>query len=165
MGGFHFPLSSLAIFHQVWSFGILLSEIVTFGAKPYPGISNSELYALLDQGYRMPHSNLGYASTTLYSIMCSCWSEVPEERPRFDSLVNMYPNFDIGLVHLSRISERATPPHTLGTTHICLVLHMRPYMLGTLLHLHMRLRHALLRARGHRRLIGACNPMVCPMHV
>ena len=68
---------------------ILLSEIVTFGAKPYPGIANSELFALLEQGYRMPHSNLAYASTTLYSIMCSCWDEVPEERPRFDSLVSM----------------------------------------------------------------------------
>lgn len=35
---------------DVWSFGVILAEIVTFGAKPYPGIANEDLLALLDGG-------------------------------------------------------------------------------------------------------------------
>ena len=69
---------------DVWSFGVLLWEIITYGSTPYPGMSNSQVREHLHQGYRMPCPN--DCSQNLYSIMLECWKEKPNDRPSFTSL-------------------------------------------------------------------------------
>lgn len=66
---------------DVWSFGILLWELVTLGASPYPGIAVQNLFHLLKSGYRMEKPD--NCSSQLYKIMRCCWNEEPAARPTF----------------------------------------------------------------------------------
>ncbi|KAI7799925.1 tyrosine-protein kinase SRK2 [Triplophysa rosa] len=69
---------------DVWSFGILLYEIFTFGQMPYPTLTNYQVVKKLTTGYRMscPPNCQKY----LYEIMSDCWKEVPADRPTFETL-------------------------------------------------------------------------------
>eukprot|EP01137_Pigoraptor_chileana_P037741 Opistho-2@35313 len=69
---------------DVWSFGILLTEIVTFGRIPYAGMTNAEVLQAIERGYRMPI--MQGCPDTLYAVMMDCWKADPEDRPTFDSL-------------------------------------------------------------------------------
>ncbi|ELW71971.1 Tyrosine-protein kinase Lyn [Tupaia chinensis] len=76
---------------DVWSFGILLYEIVTYGKIPYPGRTNAEVMTALSQGYRMPR--MENCPDELYDIMKMCWKEKAEERPTFDYLQSVLDDF------------------------------------------------------------------------
>ena len=69
---------------DVWSFGIVLYEIITFSGCPYPGMSNKEVTEKVSQGYRMPQPE--NCSCAYYNIMLECWREEPENRPTFEAL-------------------------------------------------------------------------------
>ncbi|XP_033646569.1 tyrosine kinase receptor Cad96Ca-like [Asterias rubens] len=69
---------------DVWSFGILLWEIVTLGARPYRLMTAKTMVAQLKEGYRMPKP--GHCREELYSMMSSCWLQNPNKRPTFRSL-------------------------------------------------------------------------------
>ncbi|XP_066526592.1 protein-tyrosine kinase 6b [Hoplias malabaricus] len=70
---------------DVWSFGILLYEIVTYGGIPYPGFSANEVVRQVTQhSYRMPSPPK--CPHFIYNIMLSCWSELPYNRPNFKEL-------------------------------------------------------------------------------
>lgn len=59
---------------DVWSFGILLTEVVTYGRIPYPGMTNAEVLQQLEGGYRMPAPP--GCPELLYQIMLDCWKAV-----------------------------------------------------------------------------------------
>ena len=69
---------------DVWSFGVLLYEIVTYGRFPYPGMSNYEVLERVPQGYRMPCP--GGCPDALYEIMLECWRDDPASRPTFETV-------------------------------------------------------------------------------
>ncbi|AWP10011.1 putative protein-tyrosine kinase 6 [Scophthalmus maximus] len=69
---------------DVWSFGILLYEIITYGGIPYPAFSNQEVYQQVTKGYRMPAPPK--CPDFLYRTMLQCWSAEPADRPHFKSL-------------------------------------------------------------------------------
>ncbi|NWS52723.1 LCK kinase, partial [Chunga burmeisteri] len=76
---------------DVWSFGILLTEIVTYGRIPYPGMTNPEVIQNLERGYRMPQPD--NCPQELYELMMQCWKERPEERPTFDYMKSVLEDF------------------------------------------------------------------------
>ncbi|PFX16334.1 Fibroblast growth factor receptor 4 [Stylophora pistillata] len=72
---------------DVWSFGILLWEIATYGDSPYPDIATPlALVSRLSTGYRMPRPD--QCSEELYTLMGSCWNENPLMRPSFADIVD-----------------------------------------------------------------------------
>ncbi|XP_076183798.1 protein kinase receptor Ret oncogene isoform X2 [Ptiloglossa arizonensis] len=71
---------------DVWSFGVLLWELVTLGASPYPGVDVHNLYNLLKAGYRMERP--ANCSQQLYKLMVSCWHQEPGMRPSFKELTS-----------------------------------------------------------------------------
>ncbi|XP_038056081.1 fibroblast growth factor receptor 2-like [Patiria miniata] len=102
---------------DVWSFGILMWEIVTLGARPYPHIMTSkDMLRQLRKGYRM--SKPTNCKKQLYSIMRSCWHTNPKARPTFQDVVESLEallseemeyitvgNIDEGIYEVPRIME------------------------------------------------------------
>uniref|UniRef100_A0A8C3A5X3 Vascular endothelial growth factor receptor 3 n=1 Tax=Cyclopterus lumpus TaxID=8103 RepID=A0A8C3A5X3_CYCLU len=73
---------------DVWSFGVLLWEIFSLGASPYPGVQIDEDFCKrLKDGVRMRAPET--ASPEIYGIMLACWHGEPKERPTFPALVQI----------------------------------------------------------------------------
>ncbi|XP_054980520.1 vascular endothelial growth factor receptor 3 [Sorex araneus] len=73
---------------DVWSFGVLLWEIFSLGASPYPGVQvNEEFCQRLKEGTRMRTPDL--ATPAIRRLMLSCWSGDPKHRPSFSELVDV----------------------------------------------------------------------------
>ncbi|XP_048839447.1 vascular endothelial growth factor receptor kdr-like [Brienomyrus brachyistius] len=71
---------------DVWSFGVLMWEIFSLGASPYPGLQiDEEFCCRLKDGTRMRAPE--YASSEIYQAMLDCWQGEPNHRPTFTDLV------------------------------------------------------------------------------
>ncbi|XP_041445114.1 macrophage stimulating 1 receptor L homeolog isoform X3 [Xenopus laevis] len=71
---------------DVWSFGVLLWELMTRGAPPYPDVDAYDITRYLFRGRRLAQPE--YCPNPLYSLMLSCWNPQPVERPTFTQLVS-----------------------------------------------------------------------------
>ena len=69
---------------DIWSFGIFLYEIITYGCYPYADMTNDQALKQVQQGYRMPQP-MG-CPDKLYNIMLCCWREDPDNRHTFETL-------------------------------------------------------------------------------
>uniref|UniRef100_A0A8C5MH07 Receptor protein-tyrosine kinase n=1 Tax=Leptobrachium leishanense TaxID=445787 RepID=A0A8C5MH07_9ANUR len=72
--------------HQsdVWSYGVTVWELMTFGLKPYDGIPASDISTILEKGERLPQPPI--CTIDVYMIMVKCWMIDAESRPKFREL-------------------------------------------------------------------------------
>lgn len=69
---------------DIWSFGIVLWELFSYGAQPYYGLTNEQVihsfrdYVLLLCPIDCPPS--------VYALMTECWDILPPSRPTFSSI-------------------------------------------------------------------------------
>ncbi|CAO2628005.1 Tyrosine-protein kinase FRK [Lemmus lemmus] len=76
--------NKFSIKSDVWSFGILLYEIITYGKIPYSGMTGAQVIQMLSQNYRLPQPP--NCPQQFYNIMLQCWDTEPQQRPKFETL-------------------------------------------------------------------------------
>ncbi|XP_068459154.1 hepatocyte growth factor receptor [Clinocottus analis] len=69
---------------DVWSFGVLLWELMTRGAPPYSDVNSFDITVFLLQGRRLLQPE--FCPDALYTVMIECWHPKPERRPSFSEL-------------------------------------------------------------------------------
>uniref|UniRef100_A0A182UVX6 Tyrosine-protein kinase n=1 Tax=Anopheles merus TaxID=30066 RepID=A0A182UVX6_ANOME len=69
---------------DMWSFGILLWEIYSFGRVPYPRIPLADVVKHVGSGYKMEAPE--GCPPEIYEMMRQAWDLVPEKRPTFAEL-------------------------------------------------------------------------------
>jgi len=70
---------------DVWSFGVLLWEIFTFGMQPYDHLSIKEVIRAVDSGKTLHYPD--HAPGAVYEQMLLCWRHNPNHRPKFRDLL------------------------------------------------------------------------------
>ncbi|KAK9954452.1 hypothetical protein ABG768_016516 [Culter alburnus] len=75
---------------DVWSFGVLLYEMMSRGKMPYDGKNNKEVLEILSSGYRLPCPNR--CPPNIYRIMMECWHAEASKRPSFHALHSQLDN-------------------------------------------------------------------------
>uniref|UniRef100_A0A3P9NX75 receptor protein-tyrosine kinase n=1 Tax=Poecilia reticulata TaxID=8081 RepID=A0A3P9NX75_POERE len=71
---------------DVWSFGILMWEVMSYGERPYWDMSNQEVMKAVADQYRLPPPH--NCPPALHSLMLQCWQAERGERPGFDQLLS-----------------------------------------------------------------------------
>jgi len=78
---------------DVWSYGITLWEMWSFGRVPYPKVHVKDLLNKIMNGYRMDSPENCHQK--VYQLMKSCWLKDPKLRPSFQQITFNLRNFNI----------------------------------------------------------------------
>ncbi|XP_014883600.1 tyrosine-protein kinase SRK2 [Poecilia latipinna] len=76
--------NKFSIKSDVWSFGILLYEIMTFGQMPYSAMTNMQAVQWISRGNRLPCPPR--CPKPMHLLMLDCWNEKELNRPTFETL-------------------------------------------------------------------------------
>ncbi|XP_058239158.1 ephrin type-B receptor 4a isoform X4 [Hemibagrus wyckioides] len=71
---------------DVWSYGIVMWEVMSFGERPYWDMSNQDVINAIEQDYRLPPPP--ECPSHLHQLMLDCWQKERTARPRFANIVS-----------------------------------------------------------------------------
>nr|XP_008516109.1 PREDICTED: ephrin type-A receptor 10 isoform X1 [Equus przewalskii] len=89
---------------DVWSFGVVMWEVMAFGERPYWDMSGQDVMKAVEDGFRLPPPR--NCPTPLHRLMLDCWQRDPGERPRFSQIHSI----------LSKMGQDPEPPKCAATT-------------------------------------------------
>uniref|UniRef100_A0A3B3ZGU9 receptor protein-tyrosine kinase n=1 Tax=Periophthalmus magnuspinnatus TaxID=409849 RepID=A0A3B3ZGU9_9GOBI len=72
---------------DVWSYGIVMWEVLSYGERPYWEMSNQDVIKAIDEGYRLPAPM--DCPVVLHQLMLDCWEKGRSERPKFGQIVTI----------------------------------------------------------------------------
>ncbi|XP_063699898.1 tyrosine-protein kinase Shark isoform X2 [Culicoides brevitarsis] len=73
---------------DVWSYGVLLYELYSYGEQPYGNKSNKEVIEFVDKGGRLEKPFI--CSPAIYKKMLQCWNIEERKRPKFSELMEFF---------------------------------------------------------------------------
>ncbi|XP_017565165.2 ephrin type-B receptor 2 isoform X2 [Pygocentrus nattereri] len=71
---------------DVWSYGIVMWEVMSYGERPYWDMSNQDVINAIEQDYRLPPPM--DCPNALHQLMLDCWQKDRNNRPKFGQIVN-----------------------------------------------------------------------------
>ncbi|CAL8352882.1 unnamed protein product [Gadus morhua 'NCC'] len=76
--------------HQsdVWSYGVTVWEMMSYGTEPYPAMRPQEVPDLLEKGERLSQPTI--CTIDVYMVMVKCWMIDENVRPTFKELANEF---------------------------------------------------------------------------
>ncbi|KAM6371102.1 ephrin type-A receptor 10 [Pluvialis apricaria] len=89
---------------DVWSFGIVMWEVMSYGERPYWDMSNQDVIKAVEDGFRLPAPV--NCQPPLHQLMLDCWQKDRSQRPKFSHIHNI----------LSKMVQSLEPPKCPGST-------------------------------------------------
>ncbi|KAM4702700.1 LOW QUALITY PROTEIN: ephrin type-A receptor 2 [Rhinophrynus dorsalis] len=72
---------------DVWSYGIVMWEVMSYGERPYWEMSNQEVMKAINEGFRLPAPM--DCPSAIYQLMMQCWQQDRNRRPKFPDIVSI----------------------------------------------------------------------------
>uniref|UniRef100_A0A3Q3N117 Ephrin type-A receptor 10 n=1 Tax=Labrus bergylta TaxID=56723 RepID=A0A3Q3N117_9LABR len=69
---------------DVWSFGIVMWEVMSYGERPYWDMGNQDVIKAIEDGFRLPAPV--NCPPHLHQLMLDCWQKERTERPTFSQI-------------------------------------------------------------------------------
>ncbi|XP_029426764.1 ephrin type-A receptor 10 [Rhinatrema bivittatum] len=69
---------------DVWSFGIVMWEVMSYGERPYWDMSNQDVIKAIEDGFRLPAPM--NCPPALHQLMLDCWQRDRNGRPKFSQI-------------------------------------------------------------------------------
>ncbi|CAL8325827.1 unnamed protein product [Merluccius merluccius] len=88
---------------DVWSFGILLHELITSGSPPYPELEPQSVLPQLECSYRMKQPE--GCGAPLYNLMKYCWMWSFKDRPTYSAIIKLLES-SVDLATVETLSSR-----------------------------------------------------------
>lgn len=111
--------NKVSVYSDIWSFGVLLWEIFSFGAQPYSDLTNAAVVESVLSGCVLPCPDR--CPQGVYDLMLKCWNVAPSKRPWFHTLGPELAEVPKGMDPEERKSFGGAPP----TPEIARVLRTR----------------------------------------
>uniref|UniRef100_A0A672HL87 receptor protein-tyrosine kinase n=1 Tax=Salarias fasciatus TaxID=181472 RepID=A0A672HL87_SALFA len=133
---------------DVWSYGIVTWEVMSYGERPYWDMSNQDVINAIEQDFRLPAPM--DCPVVLHQLMLDCWQKDRNARPKFPDIVSMldkmirnpaslkagtnnmppgpphHPLLDRGAPDLSRVSsvEDWLAVYFLNSVYVCISMYV-----------------------------------------
>ncbi|NXF10717.1 EPHAA protein, partial [Smithornis capensis] len=72
---------------DVWSFGIVMWEVMSYGERPYWDMSHQDVMKAVEDGFRLPAP--ANCQPSLHQLMLNCWQKDCSQRPKFSHIHNV----------------------------------------------------------------------------
>ncbi|NWH93091.1 EPHAA protein, partial [Aegithalos caudatus] len=89
---------------DVWSFGIVMWEVMSYGERPYWDMSQQDVLKAVEDGFRLPAP--ANCQPPLHQLMLSCWHKERSQRPKFPQIHSA----------LSKLVQSLEPPECPSST-------------------------------------------------